>query len=51
MMKQYYKVVWGFKEATFDRLEDAKSFFDEKVNEFRAPVLSKVEEVETILED
>ena len=50
-MKLYYKVVWGFKEARFDRLEDAKVWFDEKMADGRAPVLSKVEEVETILED
>lgn len=50
-MKEYFKVVWGIKEARFEQLEDAKKFFDEKVDEFRAPVLSKVEIVETILED
>ena len=47
----YFKVVWGCKEARFDRLEDAKAWFDEKMDDGRAPVLSKVEEVETILED
>lgn len=51
MMKEYFKVVWNLKEAHFDRLADAKAFFDEKVEEFKAPVLSKVELVETILED